>query len=240
MKTVATIEARMLSTRLPGKVLMEVCGQPMLARMVERVRRARSLDDIVIATSEHPSCDPIASLALEIGVRCFRGSEEDVLDRVLKAAASVAADTIVELTGDCPLIDPAVIDRIVTIYGESGVDYCANVLQRTYPAGMDTQVFSFGTLDTVSRLTCDPADREHVSLYIYKHPERFSLKNVESSLPSEMARWRLVVDHPQDLILIRKIYEDLYPRKADFLLDDIRRLLERHPEWLEINRRFAK
>lgn len=240
MKIVSTIEARMQSNRLPGKVLMEVLGKPLLELMIERVRRARRIDEIVIATAHDSSCDPIETLANRIGVRCYRGSEDDVLDRVLKAAASVEADVIVELTGDCPLIDPSIIDQVVDVYCTSEVDYCANVLKRTYPAGMDTQVFAYSVLQEVSYLTREPSDREHVSLYIYTHPERFTLKNVESGLPPELTDWRLVVDVPEDFELIRRIYESLYPSNPEFTLNDIRDLMVQHPRWLEINSRFRK
>lgn len=240
MKIVATIEARMQSSRLPGKVLREVVGKPLLELMIERVRRARLVDEIVIATTEDASCDPIEALAGQIGVHCYRGSEDDVLDRVLKAAASAHAEVIVELTGDCPLIDPSIIDQVVDVYCKSEVDYCANILKRTYPAGMDTQVFAYRVLEEVSRLACEPPDREHVSLYIYTHPERFSLKNVESGLPPDLTDWRLVVDVPEDLELIRRIYESLYPSNPEFTLNDIRNLMDQHPRWLEINSRFRK
>jgi len=235
-KVVCTIEARMQSTRLPGKVLKEVCGKPLLELMVERVRRCRSVDDIVIATSDHPSCDVIETLAQKIGVRWFRGSEEDVLDRVVKAAASAQADIIVELTGDCPLIDPGIVDHIVDTYRTGSADYCANVLKRTYPIGMDTQVFSYQVLERVSHITQDLTDREHVSLYIYRHPEIFSLRNVESGLPAHMADWRLVVDTPEDFALICLVFEALYPSKPQFTFNDICALFEQHPDWLELNK----
>ncbi len=235
MKTVATIEARMRSTRLPGKVLKEICGKPMLELMIERVKRCKGLDDLVVATAVHPSCDGIEALARRLDVACCRGSEEDVLDRVLKAAASVDADVIVELTGDCPLIDPEVIDTIVTAYFESGADYCANVLHRTYPAGMDAQVFSYPVLERVSALTQNPSDREHVSLYIYTHPEVFSLHNVESGLSPRLAEWRLVVDTTEDFELISRVFQALYPVKPAFNLMDIVELLESNPDWLTLN-----
>lgn len=240
MKTVATIEARMNSTRLPGKVLKEVCGKPILELMVERLQRCKNLDDIVIATSAHSSCDAIDALARRIGVHFYRGSEEDVLGRVLEAAQFVQADVIVELTGDCPLIDPVIIDQIINEYFAKGTDYCANVLKRTYPAGMDTQIFSTAILQKVDKLTQDPADREHVSLYIYQHPELFSLHNVESDLPDYMKDWRLVVDTSEDFELIRRIFEDNYPEKPAFNLVDIRKTLEQHPDWLLLNRHLVK
>jgi spore coat polysaccharide biosynthesis protein SpsF len=240
MKIVATIEARMNSTRLPGKVLKKVCGKPLLELMIERVRRCRRLDDIVIATSLHPSCDAIVDLANEIGINYFRGSEEDVLGRVLGAVKSVGGDVIVELTGDCPLIDPRVVDHLVDEYLTNGADYCANVLKRTYPAGMDTQVFSYAVLEKVAALTEDPSDREHVSLYIYNHPELFSLQNVESDLPNYMVDWRLVVDTAEDFELISRIFENNYPANPTFDLADIRRTLEIHSDWLNLNRHLVK
>lgn len=239
-RVVCTVEARMRSTRLPGKVLKEVCGKPLLELMVERLRRCRKLDDIVIATADHSSCDPIESLAARIGVKCFRGSEEDVLGRVLGAAASAGADVIVEMTGDCPLIDPAVVDTLVEAYHAAGVDYCANVLKQTYPGGMDTQVFGYRVLERVAGLTKEPDDREHVSLFIYRHPEIFSLHNVESGLPASMTAWRLVVDTPEDFELIRRIFEALYPARPDFDLAAIRGVLEANPGWLDLNRHLVK
>lgn len=234
-KVVATIEARMNSTRLPGKVLKKICGRPMLQLMVERLRRCSTVDEIVIATADNPSCDQISELAAEIGVHCFRGSEEDVLARVLAAAESVNASVIVELTGDCPLIDPEVVDLIVSQYFIRGKDYCANVLDRTYPAGMDTQVFSIEVLRKTASLTNDPDDREHVSLFIYNNPQIFTLTNVASDLPDDMSTWRLVVDTADDLVLVSKIYESLYPVNPAFGLADIKELLDNSPALLKIN-----
>lgn len=233
-KVVATIEARMNSTRLPGKVLKPICGKPMLELMVERVRRSTSIDEIVIATAANASCDSIAKMAANMGIHCFRGSEDDVLERVLKAAGSVDADIIVELTGDCPLIDPAVIDEIVHQYHEKGVDYCANVLERSYPAGMDTQVFSRKVLEKTARLTSDPNDREHVSLFIYNNPGIFTLHNVKSELPAYMSEWRLVVDTAADFQLVSTIFEVLYPVNPEFSLADIRAFLDNHPKLVAI------
>lgn len=234
MKIVATIEARMRSSRLPGKVLEPVLGRPLLELMIERLRRARHVDEIVIATTDDPSCQPIEDLARRLGVACFRGSENDVLDRVLCAAKSVHADLIVETTGDCPLIDPATVDRVIETFLASNVDYCANVLERTYPRGMDVQVFLVAVLDAVARLTDDPADREHVSLFIYQHPERFRLRNVAFERP-EAADLRLTVDTPEDFALVRRVFEALYPDKPDFDLGDILNLFDARPELGRIN-----
>jgi spore coat polysaccharide biosynthesis protein SpsF len=236
LRTVITIEARMLSTRLPGKVLRPILGRPMLELMIERLRRVKRVDAIVVATTLDPSCDPIEALAQKLGVGCFRGSEDDVLDRVLQAARSADADLIVETTGDCPLIDPAVIDQVIDAFLAREVDYAANVLRPTWPRGLDVQVFPRAVLERVASLTQDPADREHVSLYIYEHPELFQLHNVESGLPTEVAELRLTVDTPEDFALVTRIYEALYPQRPDFRVADILTLLADHPDWRDLNR----
>jgi spore coat polysaccharide biosynthesis protein SpsF len=234
-RVVCTIQARMTSTRLPGKVLLPALGRPLLDHMIERLRLARRIDDIVIATTEDPSSDPIEALGRELGVGVFRGSEDDVLSRVLGAARAADAELIVETTGDCPLIDPAVVDLVIERFLEGGVDYCSNVLKRTYPRGFDTQVFPAEVLARVERLTEDPADREHVSLYIYEHPERFRLRNVESAHP-ESADLRLTVDTPEDYELIRTVFEALYPQNPAFGLEEILALMDARPELRELNR----
>ena len=235
MRTVITIEARMRSSRLPGKVLLPVLGRPMLARMIERLRRVRRADGIVVATTTDPADDPIAALAAEVEVGCFRGSEADVLDRVLRAAQSVGAERIVETTADCPLIDPDVIDRMIEAFDAGAVDYCANVLAPTYPRGLDVQVFPVAVLADVARRTDDPADREHVSLYIYEHPERYRLLNVASGLPPAAAEHRLTVDTEEDLSLVRHIYGALYPANPAFGLREILDHLAANPECALIN-----
>jgi spore coat polysaccharide biosynthesis protein SpsF len=223
----------MTSSRLPGKVLLEAAGKPLLEHMVERLRRARTLDAIVIATTDEAASDPIVALAERLGVGCFRGSEDDVLGRVLGAAQAHQADVIVETTGDCPLIDPAVLDLVVGRFHAGGVDYCSNTLERTYPRGLDVQAFPTAVLAEVAGLTDEPADREHVSLYIYEHPERYRLRSVVSGRP-ELGDLRLTVDTPEDYALIRAIFEALHPR--DFGLQDVLDLLERSPELRELNR----
>jgi spore coat polysaccharide biosynthesis protein SpsF len=232
---VCTIQARMTSTRLPGKVLMPVLGKPLLELMIERLRRARHVDEIVVATTEDASSDPIEELAERLGVGCFRGSEDDVLARVLGAAHAFGADLIVETTGDCPLIDPAVVDRVIEGFREGGVDYCSNILKRTYPRGLDVQVFPTRVLEEVDRRTDDPSDREHVSLYIYEKPGRFRLRNVESAHP-DSAELRLTVDAPEDYELIRAVFEALYESDPAFGLEEMLALFEARPELPELNR----
>jgi spore coat polysaccharide biosynthesis protein SpsF len=240
MRIVATIEARMTSSRLPGKVLRPVLGRPLLSHMIERLRRVWQLDQIMVATTVNATDNPIAELAGSLGVGCFRGSEEDVLGRVLGAARAARADLIVETTGDCPLMDPAIVDQVIATFKVNAVDYCANVLQPTFPRGMDVQVFPTEVLAQVDALTRDPADREHVSLYIYEHPERFRLLNVASGLRPEDAEHRLTVDTPADLELVRQIFERLYPGNSAFGLAQILELLRADPAFASLNRHISQ
>lgn len=240
MRIVSTIEARMRSSRLPGKVLKEVCGKPMLELLIERLQRAGHVHDVMVATTVHPADDEIEALARRLGVGCFRGSEEDVLDRVVRAAQAARADVIVEITGDCPLIDPGVIDQVIQTYLNNDYHYVSNNLRRTYPRGLDTQVFARSVLEEVASLTQDPADREHVSLYIYEHPERYRCHNVDSGLPERFWDLRLTLDTPEDFQLLSAIFETLYPVNPEFTLRDVLDLLDRHPDWLEWNRQIKQ
>lgn len=240
MKTVAIIEARMTSTRLPGKHMLPILGRPMLELLIERLKRAHLIDQVVVATTINSTDDVIEQLTCRLGVGCFRGSEMDVLDRVLRAAQTNKADVIVEITGDCPLVDPVIIDQVITHYQNSDYDYVSNVLELTYPIGMDVQVFSTAVLEKVARLTQDPVDHEHVSLYIYEHPELFTLFNVRSDLSEKYWNARLTVDTREDFEVIKKIYESLYLHNPAFTLDDIVDLLEKQKGILEINRHIEQ
>ena len=235
MKIVATVEARMDSSRLPGKILKDILGKPSLARLVERVKQSKLIQEIIVATTTAPNDEMTVEACRRIGVKTFRGSSEDVLDRVLKAAKANQADLIVELTGDCPLLDPEIIDSVIQHYLDNSYDYVSNTLERTFPRGMDTQVFSVKVLDQVSRLTQDPADHEHVSLYIYEHPERYRLGNVPAPPDLRRPELRLTVDTEDDLRLIREIYSRLYPQNPNFSLRDMIQLLDAKPELKEIN-----
>lgn len=234
-RTVATIEARMTSSRLPGKVLAEAVGKPMLELMIERLRHVPELDEIVIATTSNASDDPVEALAKRLGVGVWRGSEDDVLARVLDAAQAHKADVIVELTGDCPLIDSAIVSRTINEYRRAGVDYASNGLEQTYPVGMDTQVFATKILAEAAARTSNPADREHVSLYIYRHPETYSLLNVAAPKHEARPDLRLTLDTPEDLALIRAVFEALYSKQRNFALTDIIAFLDANPEIAALN-----
>lgn len=240
MKIVATVEARLASSRLPGKVLKPILGRPMLALLVERVRRARTVNEVVVATTTQPPDEAIVQCAVEAGARAFRGSEEDVLDRVLSAAEANGADVIIELTGDCPFVDPGIIDQAVEIYLTGEYDYVSNVVERTYPRGLDTQVFSTATLRLVSQSTRDPADREHVSLHIYEHPDRFRLGHFHAPPELSHPEWRWTVDTPEDFDMVRRVYEALYPENPSFRSADVVRYLLEHPDVASLNQRVLQ
>ncbi len=225
----------MASSRLPGKILADAEGKPMLERMIERLRHVSSLDEIVIATTKNSSDDPVEALARSLGTGIWRGSEEDVLSRVLDAAAAYQADVIVELTGDCPLIDPAIVNHVISEYRRLGVDYVSNVLERSFPIGMDTQVFSAKTLADAASRTSDPADREHVSLFIYRHPEIYSLANVKAAQSETRPDLRLTLDTPEDLQVIRQIFGALLPSGNSFPLKAMIDFLDLHPEVAALN-----
>ena len=234
-RIVATIEARMTSSRLPGKVLMEACGKPMLQHMIERLQRVPSLDGIIVATTGNDTDAAIVELAESMDVGVFQGSEDDVLLRVLGAAREHDIDVIVEMTGDCPLIDPSLVEDCILGYQNAEVDYVSNVLERTYPRGMDTQVFATEILADVANRTDDPEDYEHVSIYIYRHPEIYSLKNMPGPPELTDPELGLTLDAPEDFELIRRIFEILYPDNPDFRLSDILSLLENNSALAGLN-----
>jgi spore coat polysaccharide biosynthesis protein SpsF len=235
-RVVASIEARMSSSRLPGKVLMDINGQPSLTRQVRRLRQAKQLDDIVIATSLNPADNAIEAWAAKESITCYRGSEFDVLLRVVEAQRSMNSNIVVEVCGDTPLIDPMVIDAAVILFEESDCDIVSNTFQLSYPQGIDAQVFRLSDLEDVERLVKDPAVREHVSLYFYEHPERYRL--IELVAPPELTlpEQRLQLDFKEDLELIREVYERLEPDMGDnFSTGDILALLSANPELTQIN-----
>ncbi|HEX2721394.1 MAG TPA: glycosyltransferase family protein [Gemmatimonadaceae bacterium] len=239
-RVVCIVEARFRSTRLPGKVLMPILGEPLLGRMLERLRRARTLDDIVVATVEGEADDAIAACAESVGAGVFRGSEDDVLDRVVRAARACSAEVIVETTGDCPLIDPGIVDKVVGDFLMGGADFVSNILPHTTPRGTDVRVFRTDDLARINETSSDPADHEHVSLHFWEHLDRYRCRNVESGLPDAAATLRLTVDTAEDLELVRAIYAELYPKNPAFDLVDVLELLDRRPELVELNRHIQQ
>lgn len=238
MKLVAVLQARCSSRRLPGKVMKPILGKPMLLRQIERLHRVRRLDGLIVATSADPSDDLLAAACMAEGIDCFRGSLDDVLDRFYRAALSCRATDVVRLTGDCPLADPAVIDHVIGRYREAGVDYASNALVPSYPDGLDAEVFRFAALEAAWKEAALPSEREHVTPFLYNHPERFRILPVIAEHDRSALRW--TVDNPEDFALVSAIYEALYPLKPDFAMADIIRLMEQRPELAQINRHIGR
>jgi spore coat polysaccharide biosynthesis protein SpsF len=233
MKTIIIVQARMTSTRLPGKVLLPLAGEPMLVRLLERLRRVQRADGIVIATTTNASDDPIAALCAQQGVPCHRGSELDVLSRYADAARLHAADVVVRITSDCPLIDPALIDQLIAVYEEGDSDYVSNMLPPTWPYGMAVEVFSATALAQAHAEATQDAEREHVTPFIYWHPQRYRLRNVASPVALSHHRW--TVDTPEDYELVRRLFDHLLPTNPHFTQADVLALLDAHPDWIAIN-----
>ncbi len=232
---IATVEARMRSSRMPGKVLLPLAGKPALERLVERVRRSTYVDDVVVATTVNPEDEAIVEHCRKMECRCFRGSEDDVLSRVLGAARDARADVIVELTGDCPLVDHRHIDSVIELFYSDRYDYAANIIERSFPDGFDVQVFPVRVLEQVDGLTDDSIDRVHVSYYIYTHPQQFKLANQNATGDMVWPDLGLTLDEQADYELIGRIYAELLPEWEDFSAFDVIGLLKRKPELLHIN-----
>jgi spore coat polysaccharide biosynthesis protein SpsF len=232
VKVVAIIQARMGSTRLPGKVLKDLCGETVLARVVNRTRRATLLNEVVVATSVQPADDAIVQECGRLSVACFRGDEADVLDRYYRAAEKFSADAIVRITSDCPLIDPEVSDKTIRAFLERHPDYASNVLERKYPRGLDTEVMTFAALESAEREARDPYQREHVTPFLYQHPERFRLVSVTGDRDYSHYRWTL--DTLEDLEFLRAVYERR-AEASDPTWQDVLRILEGEPDLAAIN-----
>jgi spore coat polysaccharide biosynthesis protein SpsF len=221
--TVAIVQARMGSTRLPGKVLADLCGAPMLQRQLERVRRATSVDRVVVATSTDDTDRPIAELCKSLDVPCFRGDLNDVLARFLGAIDEFDPEVVVRITADCPLISPLVIDSIVHSFFESDCDYLSNTLEPTFPDGVDVEVVRVSALRALAQLDTDTPEREHVTLGIYRRPEQFVVRNFTGDPDLSDLRW--TVDSPEDLEFVRWVYSELFYTNPKFDLAEIMELL---------------
>lgn len=233
MKITAIVQARMESTRLPGKVMKEIVGKPMLWHIIERLKKAKLLDNIMIATTDKEIDKPILKLAEDSGVDRYAGSEEDVLDRYYQAATKSNVDGIVRITADCPLIDPGLTDMVIRRYSMGDCDYATNGLVQTFPDGLDVEVFSYATLETAWKEAGWASEREHVAPYIRKNPDKFKLVNIESSVNLSHLRW--TVDEAEDMEFVRQVYKYLYKEAQIFSMEDILELLRKHPNLEKIN-----
>ena len=240
MKIVTIVQARMSSTRLPGKVMLPTLGKPLLIRMLERVQTAKFIGQLVVATSTNLDDDEIEKLCTNENIICYRGHLTDLLDRHYQVAKLYNADAIVKIPSDCPLIDPSVIDRVIDHYVKSDkFDLVSNLHPATYPDGNDVEILSFAALECAWKDAVKDYEREHTTPFIWEHDEHFAIGNViwETGLDySSTHRW--TIDFPEDYEFIRKVYVELYPENPAFDLNDILNLLKRKPEIAEINQQY--
>ena len=240
MKIVATIEARMTSSRLPGKVLMPVAGGTMLGSLIRRLKAVKSIDCIILATTVNKADDPLINLAKELEIEAFRGHENDVMSRVIGAADFVGADVIVEITGDCPVIDPEIVEQTIQMFKANSVEYLSNTHIRSYPDGMDTQVFWLDTLKRSAAMTDDLLDHEHVTLHIRNHPELFTQVHLVAPPEIYWPELGLRLDEPSDYIMLKKIIEYFDKTNPIFSCLDVVRLLRQNPDWVKINKAVVR
>ena len=235
MRKLIIAQARMTSTRLPGKVMKIVCGKPLLEHFINRLKRVKFADQIVIATTINDIDNQIVDLCKKLEISYYRGSEEDVLGRYYETAVEYGGDIIIRITSDCPVIDPEVVDYLINFFANNieKYDYVSNTLERSYPKGMGAEIVSFKALKEAHFNAYDPFDREHVTPFIKKRPQQFRLYNI--LYKADMSRFRLTIDTSEDMELISKIFESLYYQNTFFSLNDIFSLLDRKPEWVAIN-----
>jgi spore coat polysaccharide biosynthesis protein SpsF (cytidylyltransferase family) len=232
---VAAVQARMGSTRYPHKVLAEVVGKPMLWHIVNRLGFAHRVDQVVLSTSDKPSDEPIRAFAKSYEIPCFAGSELDLIDRLYRTAKYFGAHALVRITGDCPLIDPSVVDKVVASYitHSDNMDYVTNILPPTYPDGLDTEVYPATTLERLWKEIEDPLWREWFPKYLWEHEKEFRIHNVKHSEDLSHLRW--TVDYEEDLIFVQEVYRRLYTNGRPFLMQDVLDLLNHEPHLGRIN-----
>jgi len=233
MSIVAIIQARVDSTRLLGKVLKKIEGRAILEHVVNRVKAAKKLDEVLVATTIKKGDLEVVKLCARLGVSIFCGSEDDVLDRYYRAAKKYGSDIIVRITADCPLIDPGVTDKVINCFVKNNFDFVSNAHPPTYPDGLDIGVFSFKALKKIWKKARKLSEREHVIPYFLNHPENFKIGNVENAKNLSHMRW--VVDEEKDLEFVKAIYKRLYKNNEIFYMEDILDLLEKEPQLSQIN-----
>jgi spore coat polysaccharide biosynthesis protein SpsF len=238
MRTVAIVQARLGSSRLPGKVLADLAGDTMLARVVERLRAARSIDEIVIATTTKTSDDPVIDEAKRLDVAAWRGSETNVLARYIGAARTYRAGAVVRITSDCPLLDPETVDRVVGALRSAPVDYASNTHVRSYPRGLDTEAFYLETLERIFYLATSAAAKEHVTAYLMENPDAFALRHVVAQSDDSDLRW--TVDTDEDLALVRALYTQLGLGHMLLPYREVVAAVRARPELAAINNHIAQ
>jgi len=236
--TAAIIQARMGSTRLPGKVLMMLAGKTVLEHVVERVSRAKLVDDIVVATTTDINDSKIVELCTKKGIKVFCGPEDDVLDRYYQAAKHYGIDNVIRITSDCPLIDPDIIDGTVRLYLDSGSDYVSNGLDETFPDGLDVEVISFKALNIAWEKAALLSEREHVTPYIRNNNESFKIASYRNDVDLSAKRWTL--DMPEDLEFIRRIMDGIYADNPEFSMNDVLEYIRNNPDIEDINSHIVR
>ncbi len=234
-KIVAIIQGRMGSRRLPGKIMLHIKKRPLLEWVILRVRQSKLIDEIIVATSDRSINNPVVNLCKKLNVRCFMGSENNVLKRFYYAAAGVNADIVIRITGDCPLIDAAIIDEMVKRHLKNNNQYTANNTTNSYPRGFDLEVINFETLKLMFKKARSKYHKEHVTTFIYDYPKRFKAEIIRAPEYLERPGLRLCVDEADDLVVVRKIYGHFFPR-VYFSCKEIINFLDSNPKIARINR----
>ena len=238
MKVVAIIQARMNSTRLPGKVMLDLCGETVLSRVVKRVQACKAVDQVVVATTMQARDEIIVVEALSLGVEVFCGNENDVLDRYYRAAKKYGANLIVRVTADCPLFDPEVLSEMfckldrISITKFSKI-YFSNIKKRTYPRGLDAEIFNFSALEFANQEAKQPFEREHVTPFMYYHPKEFFIYDFRGDEDNSRYRWTL--DTPDDYAFLKAVYSELYKEEGFISTEDVFSLLQARPELCGLN-----
>ena len=237
-KIKAIIQARTGSTRLPNKIFKELSGRPVLWHVIERLKHSKLIDEIIIATTDLSDDDAVEKFCIENDIKFYRGSSDNVLSRYYNAAKKSGAGTVIRITSDCPVIDPALIDDMISMYQQSGVDYLSNSIERTFPRGLDAEIFSFKALEKAFNNAGKQYELEHVTPYIYQHPEAFSLKSYVNGTDYSFHRWTLDTD--EDFNLITEIYKSLYKEGEIFYWEEVLKLFQLRPELIEINKHIEQ
>lgn len=239
-KTVTVVQARSGSSRLPGKIFLPLAGAPLLVRMVERVKLARLVGNVVVATTTEAADDPTAEMCRQYGLCCFRGHPTDLLDRHYQCAREFGAEIVLKIPSDCPLIDPTIVDRVIARFLEGGLDYVSNLHPATYPDGQDVEVMAMSAFEVAWREAHRDFEREHTTPFFWENAGRFRIGNVEWENGQDWSMsHRITIDYPEDYDLIRQIYTALYRSNPRFGLKDIVELWQRQPELLAINSKYA-
>ena len=234
----AIIQARVSSTRLPQKVIKKIEGKTVLEHLILRAKKVKNCDKVILATTDKKDDDVLGKIAKELNVLAFRGSENDVLDRYYQAAKLFKIDPIVRITADCPLLDPKIVEKVIDFYFSGNYNYISNTHPPTFPDGMDVEIFNFKSLEKSWKKAKLRSEREHVTAYIFKNPKLFKIGNI--TYEKDFSHLRLTLDEKEDLILIRKIYKELYPKNPFFGLEWVLELFKRKPELIEINQHIKR